>query len=77
MMKRREFITPIGGAAAWPLAAHAQQPAKIPRIGIIDDTSRWNAFRSGLRELGYLEGQNVAFEYADGDGVQGSNPRFT
>jgi putative ABC transport system substrate-binding protein len=68
-MTRREFITLLGGAAAWPLAARAQQPAKIPRLGIIDDTPRWNAFRSGLRELGCLEGENVAFDYAYGDGV--------
>jgi putative tryptophan/tyrosine transport system substrate-binding protein len=68
-MKRRDFITLLGGAAAWPLAARAQDPAKIPRIGIIDDTSRWNAFRSGLRELGYLEGENIAFDYAYGEGV--------
>ena len=69
-MRRRDFIRVIAGpVAAWPLAARAQQPAKIPRIGIIDDTSRWNAFRSGLRELGYLEGENIAFDYAYGEGV--------
>ncbi|HKF09488.1 MAG TPA: ABC transporter substrate-binding protein [Xanthobacteraceae bacterium] len=68
-MKRREFITLLGGAAAWPLAARAQQPGKIPRIGIIDDAPRWNAFRHGLRDLGYLEGQNIAFEYAYGNEV--------
>ena len=69
-MKRREFITLLGGAAAvWPLAARAQQPGKIPRIGIIDDSLHWNAFRHGLRDLGYLEGQNIAFDYAYGDGV--------
>jgi putative ABC transport system substrate-binding protein len=68
--KRREFITLLGGAAAaWPLAARAQQPAKVPRIGIIDDSLQWNAFRHGLRDLGYLEGDNVAFDYAYGDGV--------
>src|SRR5713101_8116698 len=69
-MRRRAFITLLGGAAAaWPLAAHAQQAGKIPRIGIIDDSPRWNAFRHGLRDLGYLEGQNIAFDYAYGDGV--------
>jgi putative ABC transport system substrate-binding protein len=69
-MKRREFIIVLGGAAAaWPLVARAQQQTKIPRIGIIDDLPRWNAFRHGLRDLGYLEGQNIAFDYAYGDGV--------
>src|SRR5207247_3482594 len=53
----------------WPLAARAQQQTKIPRIGIIDDSPRWNALRHGLRDLGYLEGQNIAFDYAYGDGV--------
>src|SRR5262249_3679898 len=68
-MKRREFISLLGGAAvAWPLAARAQT-GKIARIGIIDDSLHWNAFRQGLRDLGYLEGQNIAFDYAYGDGV--------
>jgi putative tryptophan/tyrosine transport system substrate-binding protein len=68
-MNRRAFFTLLGGAAAWPLAARAQQAGKIPRIGIIDDAPRWNAFRRGLRDLGYLEGQNIAFDYAYGGGV--------
>src|SRR5215831_19773185 len=69
-MKRRQFITLLGGtAAAWPLAAGAQQQGKIPRIGIIDDAPMWNAFREGLRDLGYMEGQNIAFEYRTADGV--------
>jgi len=69
-MRRREFIALLGsGVAGCPLAARAQHVGKIPRIGIIDDAPRWNAFRHGLRDLGYLEGQNVAFEYAYGDGV--------
>jgi putative ABC transport system substrate-binding protein len=68
--RRREFITVLGGAAgAWPLAARAQQPAKIPRIGIIDDSPIWNAFRHGLRDLGYLEGQNIAFDYRYAGGL--------
>jgi len=69
-MRRRQFITLLGGAAAtWPLPLSAQQPAKIPRIGIIDDAPMWNAFRQGLRDLGYLEGQNIAFDYRYADGV--------
>ena len=65
-MKRREFVTLLGGAvaSAWPLAAHAQhQPTKIPRVGIIDDAPMWDYFRQGLRGLGYVEGQNIVIEY--------------
>jgi putative tryptophan/tyrosine transport system substrate-binding protein len=68
-VRRREFIAAIGSAAAWPLSARAQQAAKIPRIGIIDDSPIWNAFRQGLRDLGYLEGQNIAFEYRYAGGL--------
>ena len=63
-LRRREFITLLGGAAAtWPLAARAQKGAKIPRIGIIDDEPLWDIFRQGLRDLGYIENQNIAIEY--------------
>jgi putative ABC transport system substrate-binding protein len=64
-IRRRDFVILLGcgTVAAWPLEARAQQQGKIPRIGIIDDAPMWNAFREGLRDLGYLEGQNIAFEY--------------
>src|SRR5262245_21207181 len=69
-MRRRVFITLLGSAAvAWPLSAPAQQPTKIPRIGIIDDSPIWNAFRHCLRDLGYLEGQNIAFDYRYAGGL--------
>ena len=69
-MRRREFITLLSGAAAgWPLAARAQQPERVRRIGIIDDAPMWNAFRQGLRDHGYLEGQNIALDYKYADGV--------
>jgi putative tryptophan/tyrosine transport system substrate-binding protein len=68
-MKRREFITLLGGATAWPLAARAQQAAKLPTIGWVggDSPDAWGdllrAFRVGLRATGFIEGQNVAIEY--------------
>jgi len=64
-MRRREFITLLGGAAAaWPLDAYAQQhTSRMPRIGVIDPAAQWGGFRQGLRDLGYIEGQTVAFEY--------------
>jgi len=68
-MRRREFITLLGGGAvAWPLAARAQQPAKVPRIGIIDDAPIWDYFRQGLRDLGYVHGQNIIIEYRSAQG---------
>ena len=65
MMRRRDFITLLGGAAASPFSAYAQQAvSKMPRIGIIDPGAiRGDHFRQALRDLGYIEGQTVAFEY--------------
>src|ERR671937_175425 len=72
-MKRREFIALIGGGclllAVKVKRAWGQQPTKIPRIGILDDTPMWLAFRQALRELGYVEGQNIAYEYRYGEGA--------
>ena len=63
-MQRREFITLLGGAAAWPLAAGAQQAERMRRIGIIGDAAiSGDHFRQGLRDLGYIEGRNVTIEY--------------
>ena len=63
-MRRREFISLLGSAAAWPIAARAQRPpVRMPRIGIIDNEPVWDSFRQGLRDLGYIENRNIAIEY--------------
>jgi putative ABC transport system substrate-binding protein len=68
-IKRREFITLLGGAAAaWPLAARAQQTGQSPRVGYIRaGTPNNDPFREefvcGMRDLGYVEGRNIAFEF--------------
>jgi putative tryptophan/tyrosine transport system substrate-binding protein len=74
-VKRREFMSLIGGAAAaWPLAATAQQPAKLPTIGFLysglqlESAAYLAAFREGLKETGYVEGDNVAIELRWGEG---------
>jgi putative ABC transport system substrate-binding protein len=67
-IKRREFITLLGtAAAAWPLAASAQQ-RPTPRIGIIDQSPIWDHFRRGLSELGYVDGRNIVIEYRSAQG---------
>ena len=82
-MKRRSFITLIGGAAAaWPLAARAQQAAKTARIGFLGaDTqsgveSRLERFRAGLRDLGYVEGDNVFIDFRWAEGNYARLPDF-
>jgi putative tryptophan/tyrosine transport system substrate-binding protein len=79
-MRRREFIAGLGGAALWPLAARAQQPAKNYRIGILEtvslssNTKNIDALRRGLRESGYVENQNYVLEYRSADGDAGRFP---
>src|SRR5262245_65792575 len=69
-MRRREFITLVGGAAmAWSIVARAQQQPAMPVVGVLNPTSpdtyadRLRGFRQGLKDTGYVEGANVAFEY--------------
>src|SRR5436190_7904132 len=79
-MKRREFITIVGGAAAWPLAARAQQPERPARIGYIGLGSAtqnvWetDALWAGLRDLGYVEGRTVRIEARFAEGDEGRLP---
>jgi len=82
-VKRREFITLLGGAAAaWPLRAGAQQAGKVYRIGVLEMTSATlnvanvYALRAGLRQLGYFEGQNLVIEYRSADGRDDRFPGF-
>src|SRR6266571_8792077 len=74
-MQRRDFIMALGLAAVWPLAVQAQQPKKVPRIGFLptgslelpETRTTLNAFRQGLRELGYFDGQNIVIEVRAAD----------
>src|SRR5215216_475642 len=73
-MRRREFITLLGGAAAWPLAARAQEPAKLPTVGYLGSATpatqgQWAAaFVQRLHELGWIEGRTIAIEYRWAEG---------
>jgi putative ABC transport system substrate-binding protein len=72
-MKRREFITVLGGAAAWPLAARGQQGTRMRRIGVLlfgtpETDPNLAAFLRGMRELGYVESQNIVIEYQYAEG---------
>jgi putative ABC transport system substrate-binding protein len=74
MIRRRDFITLLGSAAAWPLAAWAQQRSKLPTIGFLgsatasSESERVAAFAQRLRELGWIDGRNVAIEYRWSEG---------
>ena len=75
-MRRRDFIMLLGGVAmGWPGAARAQQPGRVWRIGVLETTSmalnaaNFEAFRQSLRELGYIEEQNLTIEYRSAEGV--------
>ncbi len=82
-MKRREFITLIGGAAAWPLTARAQQPDRMRRIGVLmhvsesdpDGQARLTAFVESLKELGWAEGRNLHLEVRWGTNDPNRYPR--
>lgn len=74
-MRRRDFITILGGiASAWPLAAHGQQPKKLPRLCFLtfdpgpSRSPRFGEFFDGLRDLGYVEGQTIIIDYLTADG---------
>jgi putative ABC transport system substrate-binding protein len=69
-VRRREFITLLSGAAAWPLAARAQQPGKLPRIGVLwhaataeDEKIPLSWIQQGLKDFGYVDGQNILLEH--------------
>lgn len=72
-MRRRTFIAILGAAAAWPVAARAQKTARMPRLGVLlystpQDDPQARALQDGLRDLGYIDGQNVSIEYRFAEG---------
>jgi putative ABC transport system substrate-binding protein len=82
-MRRREFVSLLGAATAWPLAAYGQQAAKLPILGFVGSDSpdpyaiRLRAFRLGLKATGFTEGQNVAIEYRWAEGHNDKLPALT
>jgi putative ABC transport system substrate-binding protein len=72
-MRRREFITPVGATVAYPLAAHAQQPERMRRIGVLmlypendpQGQARAAAFQQGLQQLGWIVGRNVQIDFTE------------
>ncbi len=77
-MRRREFILLLGGAATWPITAHAQQSGKLPTIGFLGaapsiESQRVAAFVQRLRELAWIDGRNLAIEYR---WAEGRNERY-
>jgi len=79
-MKRRQFMALLGGAtAAWPLTARAQQPAKVPRVGILSPAASETAatlttFREGIRDLGYVERETIALDFRLSNGIMDALP---
>src|SRR5215472_16407073 len=78
-IQRRKFLATLGGAVAWPFAARAQQPAKVPRVGILspaasETAATLTAFRERIRELGYIEGQTIALDFRLSEGIMDALP---
>ena len=69
-MRRRDFVTLLSGAAAWPVASHAQQAKNTPRIGVLwpNPPATFDFMRQGLKDFGYVEGQNISFEFRWAEG---------
>src|SRR5258705_1083501 len=82
-MKRREFVTLLGSTVAWPVRAQAQQAARVRRLGVLSQdpvqahpTPPYQAFQQGLRELGWVDGQNLAIEWRFSSGKADLLPRL-
>jgi hypothetical protein len=79
MTTRRNFIALLGTAVAWPLAARGQQPAKVPRVGILspaasETAATLSAFREGIRDLGYVERETIALDFRLSNGIMDALP---